>query len=539
MPDQNTNQDHRIETLIAAGNLEEALARFNEFLNRCGEEKEIGLSTQARFSNFNKHETLGLGEGNSFEYNKILYDFVNNVRKFRREVLSVFFDISDREQFLRQIADRDIVFNEILDLRLRAKNYQMDEKLTEGNSSIVYRVINHALNRHAVALVLKIPKIAEGTIQEIDRLADLKHRNIIKIIDHDLTAFPYMVITEYIYGVTLTRAVDTTGPRPVSQAVDWLYQITDSLDYLRHKRIFHTNVRPSKIYVDDEWQLMLSPFDLKSISTGEASYNRFLDICRYGSPEALREFHEKLPWFEEKDDHQEDELLRKMCISDQYSLGLIAFKILTGKDLIEGLTAQEIMDSRNRFAHDKSYRKRRLTELPPDSVFQAGKKKVSLNGIIHQLLEEDPAHRYPDLHQVLRALHPFTRIEHQGGNLAQNSYRRCLSVNKEFIQDFYKAFFKKTPDLEKDFNPLGKKRQLGMLQMAVDVLLDSDTRKDQLIKIIGNEKHHKYSPADFENFLGTLVETVKRNDPLFDPHTALEWEAIQEKVMAVIRGNLP
>ncbi len=539
MPNQNTNQDKRIETLIAAGNLQEALARFSEFLHQCEEEKEALLSSQARFSRFNQNESLGLGEGNSFEYNKILYDFVNNVRKFRREVLAGFFDISDREQFLRQIADRDIVFNEILDLRLRAKNYQMDERLTEGNSSIVYRVINHSLNRHAVALVLKLPKIAEGTIQEIDRLADLKHRNIIKIIDHDLTAFPYMVITEYIYGVTLLKAVETTGPRPVSQAVDWLYQIADSLDYLRHKRIFHTNVRPSKIYVDDEWQLMLSPFDLKSISTGEASYNRFLDICRYGSPEALLDFHEKLPWFEQKEDHLEDELLRKMCISDQYSLGLIAFKILTGKDLIEGLTAREVMDSRNRFAQDKAYRKRRLAELPPDSYCQVGKKKVSLNSILCKLLEEDPAHRFADLHQVLRALHPFTRVEHQGGNLAQNSYRRCLSVNKEFIQDFYKAFFKKMPDVQKDFDPLAKKRQLGMLQMAVDVLLDSDTRKEQLMNILGNEKHRKYSPADFEHFIGTLIETVKRNDPLFDPHTALEWEAIQEKVMAVIRENVP
>ncbi len=532
MSDQNATQDNRIETLIASGNLEEAHARFADFLHRCEEEKDALLSNQARFSRLMQNENMGLAEGASFEYNRILFDFVNTVRQFRKEVMAQYFDISEREQFLKQIADRDIVFNEILDIRLRSRNYQMEAMLTEGNSSLVYRLINHVLNRHAIGLVLKLPKIAEGTKTEIDRLADLRHRNIIKIIDHDLTAFPYLVITEYIYGTTLLKAVDTTGPRPVSQVADWLYQLADSLDYLRHKRIFHTNVRPSKIYVDDEWQLMLSPFDLKSISTGEASYQRFLDTCRYGSPEALSEFDEKIPWFEEKDDPgEEDHLLRKMCISDQYSLGLIGYKLLTGKDLVEGHTVYEMIESRNRFILDKAYRKKRLAELPK---FDQGKKKAGISTIIEKLLEEDPALRYDDLHQVVRALHPLTRIEYQEVGPAHNSYRRCLSVNKEFIQDFYKAFFRNAPAAESDFDPLGKKRQLGMLQMAIDVLLDIDNRKDQLTRILDKEKHRKYTLPEFEVFIDTLIDTVRRNDPLFDSHTALEWTALRGRILEAI-----
>ena len=152
MSDQNTKQDNRIETLIATGNLEEAHARFAEFLHRCEEEKDALLSNQARFSRLMQNENMGLAEGASFEYNRILFDFVNTVRQFRKEVMAQYFDISEREQFLKQIADRDIVFNEILDIRLRSRNYQMEAMLTEGNSSLVYRLINHVLNRHAIGI---------------------------------------------------------------------------------------------------------------------------------------------------------------------------------------------------------------------------------------------------------------------------------------------------------------------------------------------------------------------------------------------------
>ena len=77
-----------------------------------------------------------------------------------------------------------------------------------------------------------------------------------------------------------------------------------------------------------------------------------------------------------------------------------------------------------------------------------------------------------------------------------------------------------------------------MLQLAVDVLLDLESRKSQLVNILGRGPHQKYGTADFESFLDTLLETVRRNDPLFDEQIAADWERVKENAMEVINGEL-
>lgn len=49
---------------------------------------------------------------------------------------------------------------------------------------------------------------------------------------------------------------EDSGPRPPSQAVDWLFSLADALSYMRQKRRLHSNVRPSKIYIDEENQVL-------------------------------------------------------------------------------------------------------------------------------------------------------------------------------------------------------------------------------------------------------------------------------------------
>ena len=532
MTESGKKNDYQIERLIADGRLDEAHARFRDFLERCDEERDTLLQNQARYASLQQADRLGMRERNDYEHNQILWAFVTQLRKFRKEALVTYFDVRDREQFFSNIDDRDHFIKEILCIRVSPKNYSIDAMLADGNSSMVYRLINHVLNRHVIASVLKIPKLNDKAISDIQCLTGLRHRNVVKVIDYDLSSFPYFVISEYIHGSTLEVALDITGPRPAPQAADWLYQLTDALDYLRSKRIFHTNVRPSKIFVDDEGQIMVSTLDMRTIQDREPTYNRYLDVCMYGSPESVARFGQP------SDTAADPALSKSMSISDQYALGLVGYKVLTGKNLFEGGTVYEILENRRRFATDKQYRKEKLAALPHAEFDFKNKKRAGLRKILERLLEENPALRYPDLHALLAVLHPFTRAGFHQQRPASYSYRRCLSINREFISDFYHAFFMQSPEAEKDFRDLGKKRQLVMLQMAIDVLLNLDKQEEKLLKILQSSPHQKYGGMDFEVFIDVLLEKVRLNDPLYDDHVAADWQTVRQQAISLVHRSL-
>ncbi|MBC7777938.1 MAG: protein kinase [Phycisphaerae bacterium] len=571
--EKTADADQSIEKLITEPNkLGAAIQKYQEFLKRCVEEQSDILILSSNLADLNKQNSrivIDSGEA-QLQRNKIRAAFIEKVLKFRQESLSGVFDIHGRAEFLASISHRDQVIHEILDQRLLPKRYQRDDpqkdepktdspdygkdesKLLEGNSSIIYRLYNIDTGRHAIAMVLKTPDLDENFKNEVQRLTDLRHRNVIKLLDHETTKFPYFIITEYVYGDTLDKALKVTGPRPVPQVADWLYQPTEALDYLRHKRILHTNVRPSKIFIDDEWQIMLSPFDLlkiapksasknkrpkqdpKNDSSFERTFNRYRDVCQYGSPEQLANDGEIKPLEKLQSDESLNYPLSDVCNSDLYSIGLIGYKMLTGNDLFEGELVFRILENRRKFVNDEAFRQERLDLLPQSEV----------SDVVCDLLQENPGERrkkFPDFHKLIRRLHPLTRLEDPKSSDVRQSYRRCLASNKEFIRDFYEHYYKKEGAKAQDFSVIGKRRQSAMLQMAVDVLIDLDSKKAYLDGMMGpnNNKHSGFSIADFEVFLDAFIETVAENDKAGfkeNMELAAAWKNVRDRTIGYIQG---
>ncbi|MFN0214834.1 MAG: protein kinase domain-containing protein [Saprospiraceae bacterium] len=547
-----------IEQLIAdEDKLEEALEKFHVFLKSC-EALQFNLNlTRARLAGLKSQQDIDVIPNSDArrERNQIRATFQEALMKFREEDISTVFNLQGRAEFLASIEHRDHVIHEFLDQRLLPKRYYRDgtpsskaktpvkdedknkdeSKVMEGNSSIIYRLLNIDTERHAIAMVIKTPELDDMFKEGIQRLTDLRHRNVIKLLDHEIKKFPYFIITEYVYGDTLPKVLEVTGRRPVPQVADWLYQLTDALDYLRHKRILHTNVRPSKIFIDDEWQIMLSPFDLLKTSPSkidkttqnpklnnpyDRTFSRYRDVCQYGSPELLATDGEGV--FD----------MPGICNSDLYSIGLIGYKMLTSRDLFAGDLVYDILQTRSRFVNDPVFRLECLKGLPP----------CELSELILELLQEDPAARrnkYPSLHKLLRRLHGLTRLDEHHASDIRKSYRRCLASNKEFIRDFYELYYKKDGAKTKDFSEISKRRQSAMLQMSVDVLLDFDTQKDYLYRLMhpDNPKHGGFEVADFEVFLDTLLETVALNDADFRRTEGLEaaWKNVRDRTVDFIR----
>ena len=499
-----------IETLISEARLMDAQKRYNEFLEFCNQKKEDLLQTQARTSFLQQAYNAGtLDRDGDIERNRITLGFIEEIRDFR-STLSNFFGVGDSKEFFEKIKSRDDIILKALEPRVTDRQFLIQSQIKDGNSSIIFKLKKSHTGQEAIALVLKNPALSANAKEDFIKITELRHRNIVKLIDHELNSFPFFVITEYVHGENLAKAIERTGSRPVAQVVDWLYQLADALDYMRHKGILHTNVRPSKVFIDEELNAMISPFDFKNTNKEDRTFSRFQDVCFYGSPELLKGDGEPLS-------------LPEMCISDQYSLGLVAYKCLTGNELFEGSTVIDILKSRSKFSTDRQYRATKL------SVFPSG----ALGQILKKLLNEDPSKRYANLHEVVVALHAYTHRTKKLDvtSIVRESYRRCLAKNRMLISDFYTLLFEKLPEIKVDFqNP---KRQLAMLQMSVDLLIDIDQKKPLLYALLSNDNHKNYTLNHFDVFIDTLLAVIANNDPLWTTIHA-DWEMLRSKTIKTI-----
>ncbi len=504
-----------IENIIADGDLHAAFDRWLALIQHIhGIEAEIN-HLQAQLNTIEREANRDQIDSNERlqQSNRVRHAFLFQLENFKRD-LPEFMDTSQPVSLLLGVKDQMLVVKEVMEQRLR-RYYDIIEQIRDGNSAIVFKLKDIFTQRFFICKVLKVPTLTDKMRIEISQVAALKHRNIIKLLGESLDQFPFFIITEYVNGAVLGDALQITGPRPISQALDWLCQLSDVLDYLRQKRINHSNIRPSKIFVDEEQQLMISPFDIIKSGMDERTLIRFREDCQYMSPELLDGDSETF-------DHYQS------CASDQFSLGLIAYKILTGTDLFQGDSISSIIERRLEFMNNPAFRASRLELIEEPEIY----------AILERLLDPNPQKRFSDLHEVYNTLHAYGFQNKSKGSAIRNSYRRCLAANQHFLHDFYTALLPKLPEkIQKQFSNLD--RQQTMLQMAFDILIDLDTKEHLFIKLLGHGPHQAFAAPLYQQFLDVLIDLAIINDREMTQSLQQEWIDLKNRAMKIVHKISP
>ena len=507
--------DFRIETVIGQDGLEAAFERFS-LLVQSFDNMELNIrQLQGQMTNLKYEDnagTLGFDDKN-LELNRIRHAFLSELELFKT-TLPQYLNTSQPELLLRGVSDQIQIVLEVMGQRLRGY-YDIEKSLGDGNSALIFLLKDVFTQRRVVTKVLKVPVLSEAIKNEIRAVSQLKHRNIIKLLGESLDRFPFYIICEYVNGPTLPIVLEKTGPRPASQAVDWLFQLADALSYLRQKKILHSNIRPSKIYIDEEQHMMISPFDIIKAGMSERTLGKFREDCQYLSPEYLRGDGEPLSF-------------QSMRYSDQFSIGLVAYKLLTGLDLFTGDSVMDIIACRERFFKDKRHRQQVLSVI----------EDAELKEMIEKMLEEKPENRFDELHDVLTRFRQLSMKKDDEANVLRNSYRRCLAVNKEFINEFYTLFLQDMPqtDLAHFTN---RERQHTMLQMAMDVLIDLDKKEALFRQILHSGNHQRFDAAAYERFMDVFIGLAKKTDrKSWNEATELAWLGMRDKALVVVRAVL-
>lgn len=257
--------------------------------------------------------------------------------------------------------------------------YTLEEKLGEGGMGVVYRA-RHALLRRPTAVKLLQPdRIGTESLARFERevtlMSQLRHPNTVTIFDYGHTpdgVFYYAM--ELVDGATLSDIVEQTGPMDFARVVHLVRQVASALVEAHGAGLIHRDIKPANImaYLPHGFgsiheSAKILDFGLvkesSNVSPGITRAGIIAGTPQYMSPEAIE-------GIETLDGR-----------SDIYSLGCVAYFLLTGSHVSDGRSSIEICSQH-------------LRDPPkPPSSRIAGKIPSDLEHVVMRCLEKDPQSR--------------------------------------------------------------------------------------------------------------------------------------------------
>lgn len=242
--------------------------------------------------------------------------------------------------------------------------YKLESKLGEGGMGMVFRA-THGMLRRPTAVKLLLPeKAGEHNLQRFERevqlTATLTHANTVTIFDYGRTpdgVFYYAM--ELLDGATLEDIVELRVPVAESRILRILEQCAGALSEAHGLGLIHRDIKPSNImlcrYGGQHDIVKVLDFGLVKQLTagGNASLTQTETLTgtpQYMSPEAITDA---------------DSVDAR---GDIYSLGCVAYYLLTGQHVFAGSTVVEVC---SHHLHSQPVAPSKATDRPISPALEA------------------------------------------------------------------------------------------------------------------------------------------------------------------------
>ena len=251
--------------------------------------------------------------------------------------------------------------------------YEVLGQLGAGAAGLVFRARDPLIRRQVAIKVLRASRsltetqvrvVQERFFREAQTAGSLDHPNIVKIFDlgKDDSGELYIVM-ECIEGTSLDRLLERERP-DAGSLLAVLEQVASALDAAHARGIVHRDVKPANILLTEAGFVKITDFGIARITSSHLTLDSTeLGTPRYMSPEQV----------------EGKELDGR---ADLFSLGVIAYQMLTGEAPFEGDSAVTLA---YQVVHGAP---RRASEVAPDLP-------AALDLVLERMLHKDPARRYP------------------------------------------------------------------------------------------------------------------------------------------------
>ncbi len=255
--------------------------------------------------------------------------------------------------------------------------YEILEELGRGGMATVFLAHDIALDRK-VAIKVMAPHLLEGEGMaerfklEARTAAQLSHPHIIPIYAVRETETTLFFVMKYVEGKTLDEIIKRTGPLPIPMIKDVLSKVGAALGYAHRRDVIHRDVKPGNIMIDEEGTPIVTDFGIAKVSEkkGLTQTGTTIGTPAYMSPEQC-------------------EAKPVTGASDQYSLGVVAWEMLTGKTPFAGDSAVTTM---YKHCHEP---------LPPLSDFRPDCPPEMIDTVT-RMLAKSPTDRWPSMEAAVK-----------------------------------------------------------------------------------------------------------------------------------------
>lgn len=284
-------------------------------------------------------------------------------------------------------------------------SYRLTERLGKGGMGEVWKARHRMLARPAAIKLIREDRTAgtsasdaeyylERFQREVQSTASLRSPHTIEIYDYGVTPDrTFYYVMELLDGLDLDGLVKRYGPMPVGRAVHVLRQVCSSLAEAHDSGLVHRDIKPANIYLcrlgrEVDFAKVLDFGLVKQIARPQDSHltqvGTFAGTPAFGSPEAAAGKVDRLG-----------------PASDIYSVGCVAYWLLTGETVFKASSAMEMLASHIR-DEPLAPSERSEVDLPAE-----------IDEVILRCLEKDPETRIASADELdarlaeLQTMHPW------------------------------------------------------------------------------------------------------------------------------------
>ena len=259
-----------------------------------------------------------------------------------------------------------------LELKLGGQ-YRILRVLGSGGMGAVYLARDLTLEREVAIKVIQPASTSPGTYERFRReaktAAKLSHPNIVPLHAFgEIDGMPYFVMG-FVRGETLAERLRRDGKLPEDEARRVMAEVADALDHAHREGVVHRDVKPENVLLEDATgRAFLTDFGIaKSTTHGET-------LTQQGSLVGTPHFMSP------------EQAAGRADIdgrSDLYSLGVVAYAMVTGRLPFEGASTEDVLA-------------KHLTQEPPPVRSLAPTVSETMQQSIERCLAKDRSKRWAD-----------------------------------------------------------------------------------------------------------------------------------------------
>jgi serine/threonine protein kinase len=213
--------------------------------------------------------------------------------------------------------------------------YEILRELGRGAMGVVYAATDPLIGREVAIKTIRLDLLEDDAaradltrrlFREAQSAGVLSHPGIITIYDVGEVGREAYIVMEFVAGRTLEEVLASGIPQHSGTLFSILHQAAVALDYAHTKKIVHRDIKPSNIMISPDGTVKIADFGVAKLadSTSMTQAGFVLGTPSYMSPEQAQ----------------------GRAIdgnSDQFSLAVVAFRMMTGKLPFEGPTLTALL----------------------------------------------------------------------------------------------------------------------------------------------------------------------------------------------------